>query len=98
MRSGTTFSDDAPTGARILIRVLSVFWHALCVPAYAFLAILEPIVSAVLALLAVLGVCMSLVFRFLRPDFPFWTILGISIGFMVVLMLYYALMRLLAPR
>jgi hypothetical protein len=78
--------------------VLSVCWRALCVPVYAFLAILEPIVSTILALLAVLGVCMSLVFKFLRPDFPFWTMLGISIGFMVALMLYYALMRLVAPK
>jgi hypothetical protein len=98
MRSGTTFSDGATGRARTLIRVLSVCWRALCVPVYAFLAILEPIVSTILALLAVLGVCMSLVFKFLRPDFPFWTMLGISIGFMVALMLYYALMRLVAPK
>lgn len=72
-------------------------WRILCAPAHAILALAEPIVSLILGLLALLGICASLAFEFLRPDFPFWTMLGISLSFVVALMGYHALLRLTAP-
>lgn len=62
------------------------------------LAVLEALVSGVLGLLALLGICMSVAFRSLRPNFPFWTMLATSLAFLGALMLYYALLRVTATQ
>lgn len=96
MRSETTFHSDGP--AHTFLKALAVCWHAVCVPVHALLAIMEPIVSLILGLLAVVGVGVSLAFELLHPDFPFWTMMATSLSFVVALMLYHAIMRLTAPR
>ena len=63
---------------------------------YVFLVILEPVVSFVLGALALLGVLTALFFKFYGvPHFPFALLLGMSVWFGLMLVGYYALLRLL---
>jgi hypothetical protein len=94
MRDAIAVSTER--GLQSVRNVLAVCWRVLCVPVHSLLALMEPLVSITLGLLAFLGVCMSLAFRFLRPEFPFWTMMAISLSFVVLLMLYHALLRLTA--
>jgi hypothetical protein len=91
MRTETEFYGYAPR--RGGARAFAIAWRALCVPVHSVLALIEPIASLILGLLALLGVCMSLAFRFLRPGFPFWTMIAVSLSFLGALMLYHAALR-----
>jgi hypothetical protein len=96
MQSGTAFEVERtrpPT-----VRALAIIWRAVCAPVHALLALLEPIVSFLLGLLALLGICMSLAFEMLRPQFPFWTMMSISLSFLFALGLYHFVLRLTAGR
>jgi len=90
------FADErrAEQSAGALVAV----WRLVCAPVHAFLALLEPVVSLVLGLLALLGICMSLVFEMLRPQFPFWTMMAVSLSFLLALMVYHLVVRLTAGR
>jgi hypothetical protein len=82
---------------RIGLGVLVVAWRVIRLPVLALVVILEPIITFVLAGLALLGVLTSILFKLVGPaDFPVWTMLGISIGFVMVLTLVHALIRLLS--
>jgi hypothetical protein len=82
-------------GGQFLRGTLRLVWHALRLPVYTFLAILEPVVSFVLGALALLGVLTALFFKFYGvPHFPFALMLGMSVGFGLILVGYYALLRL----
>ena len=62
-----------------------------------FLLDLEPVVSLVLGTLALLGVLMALFWKFFGPpNFPFFLMLGISLGFELALIVYRKLLSLLA--
>ena len=87
-------SDPAVQGTQ---SVLSICWRVVCAPIHSLLALMEPVVSITLGLLAFLGICASLTFRLVRPEFPFWTMLAVSCSFVVALMLYHALVRFTAP-
>jgi hypothetical protein len=52
------------TAGDLLRGTLGLLWHALRLPAYMFLAILEPVVSFVLWALALLGVLTALFLKF----------------------------------
>jgi hypothetical protein len=55
------------------------------------LVILEPLVTFVLAALALLGLLTSLFFYLVGPpEFPLWTMLALSLGFAIALLPYYA--------
>lgn len=62
------------------------------------LVILEPFVTIALMGIATLGVLTCLFYEFLirAPHFPFWLMLSFSLGSAMLLLLYYALMRVLA--
>lgn len=96
MQLEPAFPDDRR--AEPGIRALAFVWRVVCAPIHALLALLEPIVSFVLGLLALLGICMSLVFGMLRPHFPFWTMMSISLTFLLALMVYHLVVRLTAGR
>ena len=82
-------------GGRFLAGTLRLLWHALRLPVFTFLAILEPVVSFVLGALALLGVLTALFFKFYGvPHFPFALMLGVSVGFGLMQVGYYALLRL----
>ena len=84
-------------GGRFLRGMLRLVWHALRLPVFIFLAILEPVVSFVLGALALLGVLTALFSKLYGvPHFPFALMLGVSVGFGLMQVGYYALLRLFA--
>ncbi len=83
------------TAGDLLRGTLRFLWHALRLPVFMFLAILEPIVRFVLGALALLGVLTALFFKIYGvPHFPFALMLGMSVGFGLMLVGYHALLRL----
>ncbi len=83
------------TTGDLLRGMLRFLWHAVRLPVYVFLVILEPVVSFILEALALLGVLTALFFKFYGvPDFPVALMLGMSVGFGLMLVGYYVLLRL----
>ncbi len=83
------------TAGDLLRGTLRLLWHALRLPLFMLLEILEPIVRFILGALALLGVLTALFFKFYgAPHFPFALMLGASIGVGLMLAGYYALLRL----
>jgi len=91
-------TDSRPTIAAELGRcVLWVVWQSIRLPLFLFLLVLEPVVTFVLGALALLGVLTALFWKlFGPPNFPFFLMLGISLGFELALIVYRKLLRLLA--
>jgi hypothetical protein len=79
---------------------LRLAWHAIRLPIVTLLIILEPFVRTILMGIAMLGVLMCLFHQFLLhdPRFPFWLMLSLSIGSAMLLLPYYALIRLFSIR
>ena len=76
--------------------VLWILWQCVRLPLLLLLTILEPVVSFVLGLLALVGVLVSLFWWSLGvPHFPFVLMLGMSLAVVAMLIPYYALLRLL---
>lgn len=72
-------------------------WQVACLPLLMVLVILEPLVTFVLATLALLGLLTTLFFYLVGPpEFPAWTMLAVSLGFAIALVPYHALIRLLS--
>ena len=72
-------------------------WRVACLPVLMLLVILEPLVTFVLAALALLGLLTTLFFYLVGPpEFPVWTMLALSLGFAIALVPYHALIRLLS--
>jgi hypothetical protein len=79
------------------IGLLGFAWQLILIPVLTLLVILEPIVTFVLAGLALLGVLTTLFFKLAGPPgFPVWTMLAISVGFAIALVPYHVLIRLLS--
>ena len=79
----------------VRVQVVRFTWHAVRVPALAFLITLLPVVQIILSSVALLGVLTAFFFKFLgTPNFPFWGMLGASLGCTLLLIAYYGLMRL----
>jgi hypothetical protein len=77
--------------------ILGLVWHVLRVPILTLLLILEPIIALACGGLALLGVLTTIFFTVIAaPHFPMWTMLSISIGFGVALVLYEGAIRVLA--
>jgi hypothetical protein len=80
---------------RLLRATFFLLWHAVRLPVYMFLVILEPVVRFILGALALLGVLTALFFKLYGlPHFPFALMLGVSVGLGLMLVGYYALLRL----
>jgi hypothetical protein len=81
----------------LLPGTLRLLWHAVRLPVLMLLTILEPVVRFILGALALLGVLTALFFRFYGvPHFPLALMLGVSVGLGLMLVGYYALLRLFA--
>jgi hypothetical protein len=78
------------------IQGLRLLWHVTRLPVLATLLILEPPIRVLLSTLTLLGIAMSLCFEYILrlPHFPFWPMLGLSIGCAALLVPYYGLIRL----
>ena len=86
--------------AEIVARLGYAAWMVVRIPILALLIVLEPVVSFVLTGLSLLGILTALFWKWTSADprFPFWTMLALSIGFAVVLILYERLISLLSRR
>jgi hypothetical protein len=91
-------TDSRPTVAADLGRcAIWVLWQSIRLPLFLFLLVLEPVVTLLLGGLALLGVLTALFWKlFGPPNFPFFLMLGISLGFELALIVYRRLLRLLA--
>jgi len=92
---GLSVDIDSPRS----VRVIRSLWRVTTLPVLLALVILEPVVTFLLAGLALLGLLVTLFFYFVGPpEFPVWTMLALSLGFAIVLVPYHALIRLLSSR
>jgi hypothetical protein len=74
-------------------------WRVASLPVLIVLVILEPIVTFVLAALALLGLLTTLFFYLVGPpNFPVRTMLALSLGFAIALVPYHAVTRMLSDR
>jgi hypothetical protein len=79
--------------------ILWLLWQCVRVPALLLLVTLEPVVSFVLGSLALLGVLTAFFWKLVGPPhFPFFLVLGISLGFELALVVYHTLLRLLGAK
>ena len=85
---------QAHRGARIAMQVSRFAGHAIGVLIFATLAVLEPFVRFILITLASLGMFVTIVFGFLigSEGFPKWLMLGMSVGYFLLLGAYYGVM------
>jgi hypothetical protein len=75
----------------VLLRGL---WYLVRLPVFMLLKILEPVAALVLGGLALAGVLTTIFFVLIHaPHFPAWTMLTISIGFGLALLIYETLLR-----
>jgi hypothetical protein len=82
------------TGGRFFRATLSLLWHAVRLPVYTFLVILEPVVRFTLGALALLGVLTALFFKFYGvAHFPFVLMLSLSLGLGLMPAGYHGLLR-----
>src|SRR5205823_13009926 len=87
-------SSSRVVAGGLLRGTLRLLWHAVRLPVYMFLVILEPVVRFILGALALLGVLTALFFKFYGvPHFPFALMLGVSVGFGLMQVGYYTLLR-----
>lgn len=86
------------TAAGVALGILSGARQALRVPILFFLLAIEPFVRILLVAAAILGVLSAIVFEVssVGPSFPFWFQISMSFGCLLVLGLYYALIRALS--
>lgn len=76
--------------------VLWVLWQVVRLPVLAVLLVLEPFVSLVLTAFGFLGLVIALILKFSGelPHFPFWLMMTLSVGAILLLMAYHALIGL----
>jgi hypothetical protein len=74
--------------------LMCVLWQVIRLPVLMLLVILEPIVTFVLAGLALAGVLATIFYKTIGlPHFPMWIMLMLSLGFIFVLLIYETLIR-----
>lgn len=73
--------------------VLWILWQVVRLPVLAVLLVLEPFVSLILTAFGFLGIVVALILKFCGdlPHFPFWMMMAFSIGAILLLMVYHAL-------
>ena len=76
-------------------RLLWIIWRLVRLPVLAALVVFEPAASVILSAVGFLGIALALILKFSRdlPEFPFWGMMALSIGAVLVLMIYRALIR-----
>ena len=80
--------------------LLRLTWHTIRLPVLTLLVLMEPLICRTLSLLAILGVLTAFFWEFVAkpPHFPFWIVLGVSVGFGMLQIPYYLLIRLFSTR
>ena len=96
--SASALAESKPVTAGGLLRfALWLLSQAVRFPLFLLLTILEPVVSFVLGAFALLGVLTALFWEAVHPaHFPFFLVVGISLGFAFLLVVYEAVLRFLS--
>src|SRR5438477_6645592 len=83
---------------RVAFGVLWVTWAVIRLPILALLVILEPLILLLRAGSALLITLTAFFFKLVTPHDPVprWGMLGIAVGGVMILAVYYALLRLLS--
>jgi hypothetical protein len=96
MTSHTLPYDDRhelPHRRRMGWSALWILWQVVRLPVLAVLLVLEPLVGLILTAFGFLGIVVALILKFSGdlPHFPFWLMMAFSIGALLLLMAYHAL-------
>lgn len=84
---------ELPRGRTLAWGILWFLWQVVRLPILAVLLVLEPFVSLVLTAFGFLGIVVALILKLSGdlPHFPFWLMMAFSVGAILVLMMYHAL-------
>ena len=84
---------ELPRGRTVALSLLWVLWQFVRLPVLAVLLVLEPFISLALTAFGFLGIVVALILKFSGdlPHFPFWLMMAFSIGAILLLMAYHAL-------
>lgn len=84
---------ELPRGRIVAWGLLWLLWQVVRLPVLAVLLVLEPLVSLVLTAFGFLGIVVALILKFSGdlPHFPFWLMIAFSVGAILLLMAYHAL-------
>lgn len=86
------YIDSSPS--KVILRLA---WNAVRLPVLMALLMFQPLINFIFTALAMLGILMSFFFKAVAlPHFPFWTMLSISLGFGVLVLVYQALVHVLS--
>ena len=95
-----TYDDrcDSPRGRALARGVLWTLWQVVRLPVLAVLLVLEPFVSLILTAVGFLGIVVAVILKFSGdlPHFPFWEMVGFSVGALLLLMTYHVLIGILS--
>ena len=75
-----------------------MLWQIVRLPVLAVLLVLEPFVSLILTAVGFLGIVVAVILKFSGdlPHFPFWEMVGFSVGALLLLMTYHVLIGILS--
>lgn len=95
-----TYHDrcNPPCGRALARGALWLLWQVVRLPVLAALLVLEPFVSLILTAAGFLGLVVAVILKFSGdlPHLPFWIMMGFSVGALLLLMAYHALISLLS--
>jgi len=93
-----TNTRKPPLRRALLWDLCWLLWQTVRLPLLALLLLLEPFVSLVLTGLGMLGVLVAIILKCSGdlPHFPFWGMMACSVGCMLALMAYHALIGFLS--
>jgi len=90
-------NENRPIAGDLLRCALWLLWQCVRLPLFLLLLTLAPVANLVLGSLALLGVLTAFFWKLVGPpDFHFFLVLGIALGFQFALLIYNALLRLLS--
>lgn len=93
----STVGGWQPAGSATAHALVLILWQIIRLPVLAVLVVLEPIIYRVCTTLSLFGILVSFLFKLAgAPHFPFALMLAISAALGLVLIGYYALIRLLS--
>ncbi len=89
---------EPPRGRMLAWSVIWIIWQVGRLPVLAVLLVLEPFVSLILTAFGFLGIVIALILKFSGdlPHFPFWLMTAFSVGALLLLMAYHAVIRIFA--
>ena len=75
-----------------------ILWNLFRLPVLAVLLALEPLISTALTVVGVLGIAAALILKLSGdlPGMPFWGMIAVSVGMLLLLTTYHALLTILA--